>query len=197
MKSYGSGLLVMLIVALMSACGGSDSPPQAPRSADPPAITGQPAGFDADDLAFANAMIELYHQSTGLTELVPEHSTDPNLVAIAADISAAQGPDLETMKVFLVQWNENADGNSGQGGRANPVLGVIDDATMGRLNALRGRDFDTLWLRSMIRHQQEAAAMAQNEVANGANVDAVATARQLIGTYQAQIARMQLALEGG
>jgi uncharacterized protein (DUF305 family) len=62
---------------------------------------------------------------------------------------------------------------------------------MARLETLRGRDFDGLWLRAMIDHQQGALALARAEVAKGVNVDAVATAKRLLGTYQTQIARMQ------
>ena len=44
--------------------------------------------------------------------MVPERSTNPDVVKLAAGISAAQGPEIETMKVFLVQWT---------GGEARPV----------------------------------------------------------------------------
>ncbi|TPG36432.1 DUF305 domain-containing protein [Mycolicibacterium hodleri] len=196
MKSYATGLLVLFIAVVVSACGGVDAPDQAPRSTDQPAITGAPAGFNTDDVAFANAMITSYEQSTELTDLVSERSTDPNLVALAADIDAAQRPNLEMVKVFLVQWNADSDTSPDQSTQGNPVAGVIDDATMARLKSLRGPEFDALWLPSMIEHQQGAAATAEAETAHGANVDAVATARQLVGSYQAQIARMQQALAG-
>jgi uncharacterized protein (DUF305 family) len=74
---------------------------------------------------------------------------------------------------------------------------MIDDETMARLEALRGNEFDTQWLQSMIGHQQGVVTMAEAETAHGTNVDAVATAKQLIGTYQAQLGRMQLLLGSG
>jgi uncharacterized protein (DUF305 family) len=202
MKPYFAGLLVSLCVPLVvSACSSSrESPPPAPSSsAEQPAITGQPAGFNADDVAFVTDMITSYRQTTALTKLVPAHSTDPDLIALASDIDAAQGPDLEMVKVFSVQWNSNTDSgtDADHGGSAKPVVGMVDDATMATLGSLSGAEFDTTWLQSMIGHQQGAIAMAEAEVARGTNVDAVATAKRLVGTYQAQIARMQQILAAG
>ena len=37
---------------------------------------------------------------------------------LANQISAAQQPEINTMKVFLVQWNENPDTNSGHAGHS-------------------------------------------------------------------------------
>ncbi|MGH3638981.1 MAG: DUF305 domain-containing protein [Mycobacterium sp.] len=191
MKSYGAGLLVLIVTFLVGACGGAGSQPQAPRSTDQPAITGAPAGFNADDVAFANGMITSYGQTSELTALVPERSADSDLVALAAGIDVAQGPDLETMKVLLVQWNSNSDSGPSQGWQGNAVMGMVDDATKMHLNSSSGAEFDSLWLRSMIGHQQGAVEMAEAEIAHGTNVDAVATAKRFVGTYRAQIARMQ------
>jgi uncharacterized protein (DUF305 family) len=191
MKSYGAGLLVLLVTLLVSACGGAGSPPQAPQSTDQPAITGAPAGFNSNDVAFVIDTATSYGQTSELTALVPERSTNQNLIALAADIDAAQAPNLETMKVFLVQWDSNSDSGPGRGGQGGAVPGTVDDATMAQLGSLSGKEFDVPWLRVMIGHQQGAVVLAQAELAKGTNVDAVATAKRLVGTYQAQIARMQ------
>jgi uncharacterized protein (DUF305 family) len=198
MKNYSARSLLLLVAALVvSSCGHSTAPPKASSSTEQPAITGAPAAFNADDVTFATNMIENYRQTTELTALVPDHSTDPELIKLASDVDAAQQPELEMMKVFLVQWDSNSDDNSGQGGNGNAVAGTIDDATMARLGSLRGQDFDTLWLQSMIGHQQGVVTMAEAETAHGTNVDAVATAKQLIGTYQGQLGRMQQLLGSG
>ena len=80
---------------------------------------------------------------------------------------------------------------------AGAAPGTVDDATMSQLRSLRGKDFDTVWLRAMIGHQQGAVALAQAEVAKGVNVDAVATAKRLVDTYDAQIAKMNQLLTNG
>jgi uncharacterized protein (DUF305 family) len=195
MKSYRAGLLVLLIAFVVSACGGTDSEGQAPRSSDSPAITGQPAAFNADDVAFAKDTIMLYRQSKELTALAPQRSSDSELIALAAQIAAAQGPNFEIMKVLLVQWNSGTDAGTdagtGQGGQRNTVAGVVDDATMAQLNTLGGPQFDALWLRSMIGLQKGTVALAEAEIAHGTNVDAVATARRLVDTERARTGQLQ------
>ena len=39
--------------------------------------------------------------------MVPDRSTNAEVVAMAEQISAAQQPEINAMRVFLVQWNEN------------------------------------------------------------------------------------------
>ena len=69
----------------------------------------QPAGFNADDVAFATNMIPHHQQAVEMSAMVPDRSTNPEVVQLAQQISAAQGPEIETLKVFLVQWKENPD----------------------------------------------------------------------------------------
>jgi uncharacterized protein (DUF305 family) len=197
MKSFGAAVLVLLVTVAVSACGDSRSPAGAPQPTDQAIITGTPAGSNADDVAFASATATSYGQASELTALVPGHSSDPNVVALAAEIAAAQVPNLETMKVFLVQWGSNSDGGPAQSAQGGAAPGTVDDATMARLTSLRGKDFDTVWLRAMIGHQQGAVALAQAELAKGVNVDAVATAKRLVGTYGTQIAKLQQLLTNG
>ena len=56
-------------------------------------------------MTFATDMIPHHQQAVDLSALVPDRSTNPAVIKLAADISAAQGPEIETMKAFLVQWN--------------------------------------------------------------------------------------------
>ena len=133
-----------------------------------PVITGQPAGFNADDVAFATNMIPHHQQAVELSALVPDRSTNPELVALAQQISAAQQPEIETMKVFLVQWKENPDAEQRcTQGTAAPWRAWSTTATMAKLESLNGAEFDKLWLQSMISHHQGAIEMAKAEIANG------------------------------
>ena len=55
--------------------------------------------------------------------------------------------------------------------------GMVDDATMAQAATLKGAEFDTLWLRSMIGHHEGAITMANTEIADGANADAKTLAK--------------------
>jgi len=191
-------VLVACAAALfLSSCssaktdGNSDHP-----KSDEPVITAQPAGYNADDVAFATNMIPHHQQAVDLSALAPERSTNADLVALAQRISAAQQPEIDVMKVFLVQWKENPDTNSGHAGHGNTMAGMVDATTMTKLQSLNGAEFDKLWLESMISHHQGAVEMAKAEIANGDNVDAKALAKNIVTTQEAEIGQMKQMLGG-
>lgn len=161
-----------------------------------PVITGQPAGYNADDVAFATNMIPHHQQAVDLSAMVADRSDNAELIALAKQISAAQQPEIQILKVFLVQWNENPDTNSGQAGHGSAMAGMVDAATMTKLESLKGADFDKLWLESMISHHQGAIEMANAEIANGDNVDAKTLAKNVVATQGTEIGQMKQMLGG-
>jgi uncharacterized protein (DUF305 family) len=181
----------------LSSCGSPASDGHTGHEhADEPVITGQPAGYNADDVAFATNMIPHHQQAVDLSAMVPDRSTNAGLVALAQQISAAQQPEIDVMKVFLVQWNENPDTNSGHAGHGNAMQGMVDAATMTKLESLTGAAFDKLWLESMIGHHQGAIEMAKAEIANGDNVDAKDLAKNIVTTQEAEIGQMKQMVGG-
>ena len=196
-RTFGAVLLVVLAAMaalVLTGCSDTKSEAPAPSSSEQPAISGEPAGFSADDIAFAFGTIAHHRQSVELAALVPDRSTTPDVVALASDITTAQEPEADLMKALLVQWNENPNDATGRGGA---VAGLIDDATITRLQSLNGQEFDTLWLQSMVEHGQGAVTLAEAEIPRGTNVDAVATARRMVDSQQAQIGQMQQLLAAG
>ena len=185
----------------LSSCSSAktDSQTDHPKS-DEPVITGQPAGYNADDVAFATNMIPHHQQAVDLSALVPDRSTNADLIALAQQISAAQQPEINVMKVFLVQWTEGTgnptSSDSGHAGHGATMHGMVDAATMIKLESLNGAEFDKLWLQSMISHHQGAIEMAKAEIANGEHVDAIGLARRIVDTQQAEIGQMKQMLGG-
>lgn len=180
-----------LVAALMVAgCG---------KSSDYSQSTDKSAHNRADEV-FATGMIPHHQQGLDLSALVPNHSTDPQLVKLASGIAAAQGPQIQRLKGFIVQWSDEADSHAGgqedNGGMADmPMHGMVDQATMTKLASLDGPDFDKLWLQSMIGHHRGAVEMAQAEIDNGLNTDAVTMAHNIVTTQQAEIDQMTKMLE--
>jgi uncharacterized protein (DUF305 family) len=197
-----TGRLAAVVVAVAAAlflasCSSAPSDGTTEhQKTDEPVITGEPAGFNADDVAFATNMIPHHQQAVDLSALAPERSTNPELLELATRISAAQQAEIETLKVFLVQWKENPDAGAGHGGHGSAMASMVDEATMTRLQSLSGAEFDTLWLESMISHHQGAIEMAKAEIANGENVDAKRLAQTIIDTQQAEIGQMKQMLGG-
>jgi len=192
-----AALAALTTALFLSSCStsASDSHADHPET-DQPVITGQPAGYNADDVAFATNMIPHHQQAVDLSAMVPDRCTNAGLVALADQISAAQQPEINVMKVFLVQWNENPDTNSGHAGHGSTTQGMVDAATMTKLESLSSEEFDELWLASMISHHQGAIEMAKAEIANGDNVDAKTLANNIVTTQEAEIGQMKQMLGG-
>jgi uncharacterized protein (DUF305 family) len=205
-------VVVAVAAILLAGCNRSAEPAEGgyvgPNVPEAPVITGEPASHNADDVSFATDMISHHNQAIELLRLVPERSTNPKLAALASQISAVQQPEINIMNVLLVQWNENpdlgdesADGDETGGGdsptgQGPATPGVIDGATMAKLESLRGPQFDTLWLKSMIRQQQRAVEVAAAEIADGANVDARVLAESMVATQEADIEQLKQILKG-
>jgi uncharacterized protein (DUF305 family) len=161
----------------------------------------QGADFNDADETFATGMIPHHEQAIEMSALVPERSSDPAVVELAAAISGAQKPEIDVLKVFLVQWNgaessPETSTDAHEGHDMGAMDGMVDEATMARLATLRGAEFDTLWLQSMIGHHEGAIGMANTEIADGANPDAKALAKQIVTAQQAEIDQMKQMLGG-
>jgi uncharacterized protein (DUF305 family) len=91
---------------------------------------------------------------------------------MAKHIALDQQAQIDTLQGLLQQWGEPAApdhmGHDGMG-----MDGMVDAATMDRLPALTGTEFDELWLRSMITHHQGAVANGTAGNCAGENPTAV------------------------
>jgi uncharacterized protein (DUF305 family) len=204
MKSFVATLAAAATVVLLSSCSSPESDGHADHqhgseSSAASTPTGQqPAAFNDADVTFVTDMIPHHEQAVQMSALVPDRSTDPAVLKLAADISAEQGPEIETMKAFLVQWKggsaSQSEGHNGMEGMQMP--GMVDGGTMSKLQSLTGAEFDTLWLQSMIGHHEGAIGMSNTEIASGANADAKKLAQEIVTTQQAEIGQMKKMLGG-
>lgn len=194
--------IAAILAALASAlfvlsCGSPASNGHSnPTDSDNPLVTGEPAGYNADDVAFTGNIIRHDQQGVEMSALVPPRSTNTEVVAFAAKSAAALRSEIATLRVLLVQWQENPDVKTGNGAHGITMKGMADQATITELASLHGNEFDTLWLNSMISRHQGAIEMANAELANGKNVDAIALAKQIVEMRNAEISRMKQLLEG-
>ena len=182
----------MATASFLSSCGSSpDNHAHSTLADDKPVITGEPAGYNTADVAFANSITALEEQGTNVSGLVPGHSDNNDLVTFAAKTATALQVDTQVMQALRVQWKEGQNNASGDGGPSTTTAGGISDETIVKLNSLHGPDFDTLWLKSMIGLDQAAIEVANTEIASGENIDAVALAKQIVTSRQAEIHQMQ------
>ncbi len=158
------------------------------QSADPA------ANFTDADVMFASMMYPHHAQAVEMATMVDGRTTNPEIVALAGEIAAAQKPEMEQLTSWLVQWGQPApssDASSMEGMDHGSGSGMMTAQDMDSLMAASGADFDRQWLTMMIAHHQGAVAMAEKEIADGSNADAVAMARTIVETQNAEISRMQ------
>jgi len=208
MKSLIAVVAAVPTAVLLASCSSPASDEHAGHqqgsSSSQSSPAAQPAGFNEQDVDFATNMIPHHQQAIEMAAMVPDRSTDPAVLKLASDISAAQGPEIETLKVFLVQWRQGADtpapSESPDPHQAmDPSMdmqGMVDAAAIANLASLKGPEFDKLWMQSMISHHEGAIEMANAEIAGGANVDAKTLAQQIVTAQQGEITQMKQMLGG-
>jgi len=149
-----------------------------------------PTNHNAADVTFATDMIPHHRQALTLTGLVDERTDNAAVIALAREITAAQQPEIDQLQAMLRQWDVPVPEEHQEDHDGADMAGMVDQATLGRLESLRGSEFDTLWLESMISHHQGAVQMSQTEIADGENAAAKALATNIIAVQQAEIDQM-------
>jgi uncharacterized protein (DUF305 family) len=191
-RAAGAIAAVLLAVGVLTACGGSPEHRAASSSANQ---TSEPADHNAADIAFARNMVPHHKQAVQMAQMVPTNTANQRIIALANQITVTQVPDMQAFTAWLMQ-RQDQDTHQAQGHDSRGMPGMVDPATMTRLQSLNGAEFDRLWLTTMIAHDRGAVALAQDELAHGRNADVMYLARTIIANEQAEINQMQQ-MQGG
>ena len=175
-----AGALVAAALAL-TACSGSSG------TADASASASASSHNDAD-VTFAQGMVPHHQQAVEMAQLVPDRSTDPQVLDLARRIEAAQGPEIDTLQGWLSDWGTAGEGTDHSG---MAMGGMMSDQDMADLQAATGTAFGRLWLQLMLEHHTGAVGMAQTEIADGQDPDAVAMAQDIVASQSAEITEME------
>jgi uncharacterized protein (DUF305 family) len=184
-------VLAIPTALLLSSCHATvaDGNVTHPAQSDEPHISGEPAGHNDHDISFGGSMIAYDQQGTDMAALVPARSVNPAVVTFAAKSATALRSDIATLRALIVQWDQDQRSIPG-GGQAMAIEGMVDPATFAKLESLRGRDFDSLWLQSMISLDQGAIEISRTELAGGENVDFIGLARRIPDARQGEIGQL-------
>ncbi|GAB3356371.1 DUF305 domain-containing protein [Modestobacter lapidis] len=153
--------------------------------------------FNDADVAFAQGMIPHHEGALVMAEMAVERASDPRVLGLAERIQAGQGPEIDLMTGWLEEWGEPVEsggmggmdhGSDGMGHAPQDMPGM-GSGGMGDMPA--GPDFDRMWLQSMIGHHDGAVVMAQIEIDDGANEEAIDLARLIVETQNDEINEMQ------
>ncbi|OAK55001.1 DUF305 domain-containing protein [Rhodococcoides kyotonense] len=151
------------------------------------------AVYNDADVHFATMMYPHHAQAIDMAELVPDRSTNAEVITLASEIEDAQKPEMDQLAALLAQWGQPAPSMdmSGMDGMEHGQGGMMVPDDTGSLTSLSGQEFDRRWLTMMIEHHIGAVSMAEAEIVDGSNPDAIAMAQSIVDTQKAEIERMQ------
>ena len=149
------------------------------------------------DVAFVQGMLPHHEGALAMAQLADGRASDPRVIDLADRIEAAQGPEIETMTGWLEEWGEplpEEDMGGMDHGSGGMDMEGMSEENMTALDSTSGADFDRMFLEMMIPHHQGAVDMAETEIADGSNPDAVDMAREIVESQTAEIEEMQTLL---
>ncbi|MBE0010161.1 MULTISPECIES: DUF305 domain-containing protein [unclassified Arthrobacter] len=209
MKRYLS-LSALSVAAIVTLAGcGSDTTSSTP-GAEPTASTQEmtvstepgtevSAEHNEADVMFAQMMIPHHQQAVEMSEMMlTKNDVSSDVVDLATQIKDAQGPEIETMTGWLEAWDEPVEPEGGMEGHDMGSMGgmdgMMDADQMADLESAEGDDAARMFLESMTEHHNGAVDMAQEEIDNGENPEAIALAETIVETQQAEIQEMEALL---
>lgn len=172
------------------------------------------------DVTFTQQMIVHHQGAIEMADLAPTRAASQQVKDLAVKIKAAQAPEIQQITSWLQDWGTDMNGmpnstNSsavagemgGMGGMGGSDTATSSDAIStqmpgmmsadetSQLTAATGIEFDKMFLQMMITHHQGAIEMADTEIAQGSNPDALALAQSIKTTQTAEITTMQQLLQ--
>ena len=191
-----TALLALLLAGVLglAACGNDDTSNSSGDTST--------ARFNNADVEFAQGMVPHHQQAVVMSQMAETHADSPEVKKLAADIEAAQGPEIDTMTQWLQDWGKDAPSSSGSdmGGMdmgdgshmdTGDMPGMMSDDDLHQLDRAHGADWDRMFLTMMIQHHEGAIEMARTEQSHGQSPAAVALAKKIEAAQTAEIATMK------
>src|SRR3546814_625249 len=146
------------------------------------------------DVTFAEQMIPHHSQAVEMSDmLLSKEGIDPRVTALAEQIKAAQGPEIEQLQAWLTSWGQSSSSSGmnmpttshsmegmtpstsmnmpmpseSMGMTPGMMEGMMSADDMTALQNAQGTDAANLFLAQMIDHHRGAVALAQTEVDSG------------------------------
>ncbi|MFC3689228.1 DUF305 domain-containing protein [Aquipuribacter hungaricus] len=178
-----------------SSDSGSDPAPTSSEEVE--------GSFNDADVSFAQGMLPHHRQAVEMAEMVQGRTDTPEVLQLAEEIAAAQGPEIQTMTAFLEAWGaevpeeginmgsemEGMDHGGMEG--MEGMAGMMSTEDMAAMESATGETFDRMFLEGMVVHHEGAVEMAQKELDSGENPSALALAQEIVDAQKSEISRMQ------
>ncbi|MBF6097567.1 DUF305 domain-containing protein [Nocardia cyriacigeorgica] len=188
-------LIAAVAAAALTVAGCSDDSTTATETTTSAAATTSAStrtDFNEADVTFLQMMYPHHAQAVDMAKMVPSRTQNPQLLALAAAVEAAQAPEMQQITTLLESFGKpapSADEHGGHGGHAMP--GMMTPEQMTALENATGPEFDRQWMQMMIEHHIGAIDMANTVLAEGVNPDTKALATSIVAAQQAEIDQMK------
>jgi uncharacterized protein (DUF305 family) len=175
--------------ALAAGCGGDDMGGMdhgSTSGTQSTAASGSTsAAFNDADVTFAQNMIAHHQQAVEMADLAATRAGNAQAKTLAAQIKAAQQPEIDKMTAWLTAWGKPVVPAGGHGGHSMP--GMMSTQDMDKLKAAGGAAFDKQFAQMMIDHHTGAIEMAREVQKNGTNAEVKTLAADIEKSQQAEI----------
>jgi uncharacterized protein (DUF305 family) len=169
---------------------------------------------DSVDVGFSQDMTVHHQQAVTMASWERDHTTDPVLHQLAADIEATQTAQIGRMQGWLELWGapalptgthmgwmtEPSHGHApASAGGVSTMPGMASDEELAALRAATGPQLDVLFLQLMLRHHEGGAGMLQYAAERAAVPQVRNLAAQMLRsqTSESVYLRQLLAERGG
>ncbi|MFT2693545.1 DUF305 domain-containing protein [Clavibacter zhangzhiyongii] len=185
----GAGVALAAALTLTGcATSGAETTPATSASASAGATSTQVS--DADE-TFVQMMRPHHEQAIEMSDmLLGKTGISPEVTALATEIKEAQVPEIEQLSAWAEQW-----GIDRMSGMDHGMGGMMSDSDMQELDAAEGAEAEQLFLSQMIEHHTGAIEMAQTEIDDGQDPDAIEMAEGIVATQEDEISRMRALLD--
>ncbi len=140
---------------------------------------------------FVQMMMPHHQQAVAMSDtLLKKTGISTETTALAKEIKAAQQPEITTMQGWLKAWGQDMASGMGGMNHGGTDDGMATDAGMKTFDQADGAAAEKIYLEMMTKHHQGAITMAQAEIKDGKNADAVALANTIVTSQQQEITTM-------
>ena len=182
---------ITILAACSSATDGSSMGGTDMASMSDSAGSGTPSAkstsFNDADVTFVQSMIPHHAQAVELSDsLLSKSGIAPKMTELANQIKDAQAPEIEKMNGMLTSWGKKPV----RAGSMSGMDGMVSPEDVQTFKDSAGVEAEKLFLTHMIAHHTGAIKMAQTEQASGKNPEAIALAKSVVSSQQAEVATM-------
>jgi uncharacterized protein (DUF305 family) len=162
----------------------------------------RPPPTDSVDVGFLQDMLTHHEQALSMATLTIAHGSDPVVRSYAREVLTEQGFETGVMTQRLAGWDYSRDDRSDEAmawmGMPVPVAdmpGLLSQDALDQMQAARGKEQDTLFLKNMAEHHRGGLHMAQYAAEHAGSKDVRELAARMVRSQTDEINEYRLTAE--